>query len=228
MTFEILTASIGHAKTEECIASWGTRWPVRKIDGSKGMLEAYQQGYKESSADVLAYIHDDVLIREQDWHGRIEKEFEDPTVGLVGFGGALVHGSPDLYKVPYKLQQLGRSGYRSNVDDAEVHGERFTEVCDVAVLDGFCLIICRNLLDMVGGWPIGLPIGYSLYDYWICASAHRCNYRNRLVGIRSHHFGGMTAVGMNLAEGSGAAHVAAHRWFYDNLRDVMPFDARNK
>ena len=96
----------------------------------------------------------------------------------------------------------------------------------VAVLDGFALVVHRSLLDLVGSWPVGTPVGYSLYDYWLCCVAHRFGYRVRLVGIRCHHLGGLTAVGMGVAKGSGEAHVAAHRWLYDNFADVLPWDAR--
>ena len=236
MRMVILTATIGHAKTEECIASWGTcntigseLPPLLMISGRQGMMEAYQRAYKDSvDFDVLGYIHDDVLIGEENWHERVLKEFEDENVGVVGFGGAVVHGSANIYKVPYNLQQLGRSGYLSNVDDAEVHGQRFNGACDVAVLDGFALFIRRELLDKTEGWPLGTPLGYSLYDYWLCCMAHRHGYRIRLAGVRCHHLGGMTSVGMKVIETDGMAHVVAHRYVYDTFRDVLPWTAGQK
>lgn len=226
MTLEVITATVLplHSEQQRCIESWKMKPSI--INGSEGMLPAYQKGYEESRADILAYIHNDVVIHEEGWDVRALREFNDPTVGIVGFGGALVHGSPDLYKTSYRLQQLGRSFYLSNTDDAEVHGARFDGACDVAALDGFALLVRRRLLDLVGGWPIGTPIGYSLYDYWATCMAHRLGYRVRLVGIRCQHLGGMTAVGMGLAKGSGESHVAAHRWLYDNFADVLPWDAR--
>ena len=229
MNMLVITASIGHAKTEECITSWGTAIPIMRIDGTGGMLEAYQRGYEESEGyDVLAYIHDDVLIREPNWHEHALKEFEDEKVGVVGFGGALVHGSPDLYKRPYNLQQLGRAFYLSNVDDAEVHGARFTGSSECAVLDGFALIVRRSLLGVAGGWPLATPIGYSLYDYWLCAMAHRLGLRVRVIGIRCHHFGGLTSVGLKVIETDGMAHVAAHRYIAEQFKDVLPYDSRTE
>ena len=233
MTLEVITATMGaegwYARVAEWLRLATTRPREIVIDNrehNRGLLSSYQEGYEQSTADVLAFIHDDVVIYEEGWDARVLAEFDDPAVGIVGFGGALVHGSPDLYKTPYRLEQLGRSFYLSNVDDAEVHGERFDGSCDVAVLDGFALVVRRSLLDRVGGWPVGTPVGYSLYDYWLCCVAHRFGYRVRLVGVRCHHLGGLTAVGMGVAKGSGEAHVAAHRWLYDNFADVLPWDAR--
>ena len=92
-----------------------------------GVVGAYQKLYEKVQSDILLFLHDDVICREQDWDLRLMAEFiDDPSTAVVGFGGALWHGLPDLYKVPYQLQQLQRGSYRSNVDDAEVHGERFT------------------------------------------------------------------------------------------------------
>lgn len=219
MTLEIITAHAGAECADACIATWGL--PPFMVDGANGVLPAYQQGLEQSTSDILAYIHDDVRINEP-WN-RAMIEFSDPTVGLVGFGGALQHGTNDLYKVPYHYTQLGRGTYLSNTEDAEVHGQRFTRACDVAVLDGFCLIVRRDILLKAGGWPLNTPIGYSLYDYWLSCETHRQGYRIRLVGVDCYHLGGQTAVKLQKAAGEGDSHEQAHRWIYDNYRDVLPW-----
>ena len=195
-------------------------------DGHKGMLQGYERGWREAAkdgCDILAFFHDDTILKEEGWVGRVLREFESPDVGLVGFGGALVHGSPDLYKRPYEHTQLGRSYYLSNVDDAEVHGARFTGSNDVAVLDGFSLIVRRDVLDRAGGWPVA-TLGYLGYDYWASCMVHRLGYRCRVVGARCHHLGGRTAVALKKNQDeSGEAYHAAHRYIYDEFRDVLPY-----
>lgn len=197
------------------------------IENNLGVVGAYDKLYRESTEDVLVYAHDDVVMREEGWDERIKQEFEaDERVGVVGLGGALRHGAPELYKTPYKLQQLGRSGYLSNVDDAETHGKRFTGSCDVAVLDGFVVAVRRSLLDRMGGWSAinGPTDRFFCYDYAMCAWAHRLGYRVRVVGIRSHHVGGQTSVKVKDNPITGQqAYDESHRWFYENFRDVMPF-----
>lgn len=201
-----------------------------------GVIGSYQLAYKETDEEILAYIHDDVSIYEKGWDQRVLKEFDDPEVGVVGFGGALIHGSPSLYKTQYRISQLGRSLYASNVNDAELHGERFTWEKTVAVLDGFSLIIRRSLLDRTGGWPIDRYPPHHVYDYWACASAHRYGFSVRLVGIRCHHHGGGTAISNAYQEwaaktewGSDAEmHRQGHILFYQDFRDVMPYDARRE
>jgi GT2 family glycosyltransferase len=224
MTLAIITAHAGAESLGDAIASWGfDRNHTHVADGREGMLEAYEACWRAYTGDVLAFMHDDLILHDPKWSERVLREFDDPTVGLVGFGGALGHGSDDLYKTPYDYRQLGRSRYRSNTTDAELHGERFAGECDVAVLDGFALIVRREILERWGGWPLGTPVGYSLYDYSLCCEAHRQGYRIRLVGVNCWHMGGQTAVKLKMANGQGAAHEEAHRWVYDNYRDVLPW-----
>lgn len=232
----IITAHAGADSLEEAMASWGTvetRPPVFIMDGKNGMLQAYQAGFESllpgritfPNYDILAFLHDDVLVHDPDWVQRVLKEFEDPQVGLVGFGGATGHGDPNLYKIPYDYRQLGRSNFLSNMTDAEAHGKRFTTSCDVAVLDGFALIVRRSLLDRCNGWPLDTPIGYLCYDYWLCCVVRRLGYRIRLVGVSCTHLGGRTFVKMGIGqrEDHWPHFLAAHRYIYDEFRDVLPF-----
>src|SRR3990167_3358444 len=193
-------------------------------ENNLGVVGSYERLYKESDkdTDVLIYAHDDVIMHEEGWDERILSAFNDPSVGVVGFGGAVRHGNPNLYKVPYHLPHLGRSGYFSNVDDAEVHGQRFTGACDVAVLDGYVLAIRRVLLDRMGGWALLQRIGidFIAYDYAACALAHRFGYRCRVVGVRAHHLGGRTSTVVGVQRRS---YDDAHWAYYNEFRNEMPW-----
>lgn len=225
MKLAIITAHAGAECAMHCLSSWGE--PVLIVPGHEGMIPAYQQGFEQSNADVLMFVHDDVLCKEFGWKARVLREFEDPRVGLVGFGGALGHGSADLYKAPYDYHQLGRSHYMSNVDDAEVHGERFTGARDVAVLDGFSLIVRREILahSKFAGWPLTTPIGYVGYDYWLCCETRRQGYRIRVLGCRVHHLGGRTFVKKNLSCTTDE-FLAAHKYIADEYKDVLPWSCQ--
>lgn len=214
-------------RTNACCFDW-SRYHTWVVNGNNGMLPAYQHGFTTASLchyDILAYLHDDTLIHDSEWQSRVLKEFEDPKVGVVGFGGGLGHGSAEIYRAPYDYHQLGRSHFLSNMQDAENHGSRFTESCDVAVLDGFALIVRGELLGKAGGWPLGTPVGYVGYDYWLCCMARRLGYRIRLVGVPCTHLGGQTFV--KLGKGVGEEHwqhfLEAHRYIYDEFRDVLPY-----
>jgi hypothetical protein len=249
MKLAVITAHAGADSLWDALASWhpavtrkisGDKWEtyfnreglVREDyvhalveDGRDGMLPAYQRGFLVETADILAFLHDDTIINDPEWAHRVLAEFEDPTVGLVGFGGALGHGYANMYHEPYDYHHLGRYDFMSNMVDAENHGKRLTGACDVAVLDGFALIVRWEVLEKAGGWPLNTPIGYIAYDYWLSCMTRRLGYRIRLVGVACHHLGGRTFV--KLAIGQDPQHwqkyLDAHRYIYDEFKDVLPF-----
>jgi hypothetical protein len=241
----IVTAHAGAASFSHAIESWcahaidsrkgplpdstGTAlydvYPmILVMDGRGGMLPAYQNGLKNSSAEIIAYLHDDTIIKDSGWVARVLKEFEDPNVGLVGFGGATRHGDPGMYRKEYEYSQLARAGFASNMRDAENHGERFTGSKDVAVLDGFALIVRRQILEDAGGWPLNTPIGYVCYDYWLSCMTRRLGKRIRLVGVECDHLGGQTFVKMGIGDNPKhwQQYIDSHRYIYDEFKDVLP------
>lgn len=195
----------------------------------RGPVGCLQLAYEAADTDILALVHDDVEIHEPGWDARVLREFADPSVGVVGFGGATGLADDDIYQTPYRLQQLARHNYASNVDDAEVHGERFAGERDVAVLDGFCLIVRRKLLDKMGGWPTQ-HLKFHMYDAALACYAKRFGYRTRLVGVRSHHRGGQTSCRTEYHEWlkrefnttDAEVHRVAHEWIAQEFRDVLP------
>lgn len=206
---------------QDCVGSWAATasmdYPVL-VAGHHNIVPAFDGIYRKTTEPVIAYIHDDVTIYEQDWDLRVLKQFDDPEVGVVGFGGALGHGTPDLYSVPYYLPNLARQQFMSNMRNAEEHGARFAGECDVAILDGFALFIRRTVLDRWGGWDHP-GVGYFMYSENLCCEARRQGYRIRLVGVDCEHLGGKTVGKVPLDDN----YQEAHRIFYENNRNVMPW-----
>lgn len=225
-SLSIITAHAGAACFDECRASWGTSVPVIVADGEQGMLPAYEKAWRACPSDILAFFHTDLLITEPDWHLRVLTEFNDPMVGLVGFGGSPQHGDSEMYRKPYELVQLARGRYYSNAEDAEIHGEQFTGSMDVAVLDGLALIVRRDLLERLDGWPIN-NIKFHCYDYWLCCATRRMGYNIRLVGVKFLHLGGRTTVALKKGDPVGN-HEASHQWIYSEFADVLPFRAEQR
>ncbi len=198
-------------------------------DDNRGVTGSLQWLYEHTTAPIIAHLHSDVEIFEQGWDERVLAEFADPKVGVVGFGGAAQLGHDDLFKTPYHLQQLARYNYASNTSDAEAHGERFAGAKDVAVLDGFALIVRRALLDKAGGWPVK-ELPFHMYDAWLAGVAREHGYRTRLVGIQSRHWGGQTATTPEyqqwslgkLGKPDHQVHTDAHTYVYSRFRKVLP------
>lgn len=210
-------------------AKTDSRAPMAKLRAG------YESARTDSKCEFLGYVHSDVDILEDKWLDRTLREFDDQRVGVVGWGGAVQLGHEDIYKVPYRLEQLARFGYRSNVVDAEAHGVREPNSCDVATLDGFALFMRREVLDQLGGWPKVGDLPFHNYDNWLCAKAHELGWRVRMVGVFCQHHGGGTSVKVEEGEESWSEwakrvlgktdeeiHRDSHVWLYEELRGVLP------
>ena len=185
-------------------------------------------------ADLLAFLHDDVTIYEPDWEGIVEDFMEHrPECGLLGFGGALGLGTADIYKTPYRLQQLARIDYWSNVRDAEVHGRRATDNMRVTMLDGFALIFRRAAYVEMGGWQALLNMGltFHMYDFAACCIMQRLGWEVWMLPMDCQHHGGGTSVSREYDEwlrsqgiaGDSEVHAKAHEICYREFRDVLPW-----
>lgn len=225
-----------------CVKSWEVTRTMQHetclrentLEDNLGVTGSLQWCYEHTSSPLIACFHSDLQIFEQGWDERVLSEFDDPKVGVVGFGGALQLGEDDLYRTPYRLQQLRRIDYRSNTTDAETHGERFTGECDVATLDGFALIVRRTLLDKLKGWNMLFP--FHNYDNALCVCAHKLGYRVRLVGINCTHHGGQTATTPNYqlwckqryGKTDAQIHEESHVTLYNLGRGVLPYRVREQ
>lgn len=194
--------------------------------------EAYQRALNcratKPQPDVQIYIHDDVTIHEKDWLENVLMLFRHMDATVVGFGGATSLGSPDLYKVPYRLENMARGGYVSNQTDWQVHGGREAGFRQVAVVDAFMMAVRTDFLRKIGGWPVQ-HLTHHCLDLWLCCEAARHDRKVFLVGCSVTHHGGGTSVKdiyRNAAWLQGGTresdHQEPHRWLAQEYRDVLP------
>lgn len=210
--------------------------PVNSLDlcarGGGDVVMKYHSMYKEwrNDTDTLVYVHDDVTIHEP-WVERVQAEFEDPSVAIVGLGGAVGIGVDDIYKTRYDITQLQRIGYHSSQTDAEVHGQRFAGSMDVAVVDGFFMAVRTAFLDRIGGWKWMHPeVKFHMYDIATCCRALELGYKVRMAGVSCTHHGGGTSTKesyktwcLNNNTSIEEEHLRPHRWFYSRFRNLLPY-----
>lgn len=201
---------------------------VDNRDNKLSPCEAYQNLLEHTTADVLMYSHDDVIVNDLDWVGRVMEVFDKPNVVAVGFGGATALGHPNLYKKPYNIWNMAREGYVSNQTDAEVHGERFSGVLRVATLDAFFMAVGVSWLRSLGGWPIGRLTHHCL-DLWLACEVARANKEIWMVGVDCTHLGGRSSTKGSYSDAKWlqggtveSDHAIPHRWLHENYRDVLP------
>jgi len=206
-----------------------------------------------ANGHVIAYMHDDLFVREDGWNIRVASVFaKDDEVTLAGIIGSPGLGRDEIYRDPYEFWHLSRViATWSNLGNAEIHGERVTDDREVCFVDGVAMFLRRSFLDEAGGWswwPENLV--HHAYDYALSCMVRRRGGRARLIPLAAKH--GVSTVPWSDsvipdANGGGhsgtygsqvyddlaskfggdtAVHRAGHRWVYDEFRDVLPLRLR--
>lgn len=233
LSLEICCPSMGGH--EQAVLSWqdtmAKPWDVRVDEITTGVeagfLYKLDKFTRTSQADLIAFFHSDLYVHEHGWDARVLAEFSDEAVVAVGFVGATRLGHENIYKVPYDYTQLARGDVWSNLTDAEAHGEREPRARDVVVLDSCAIVVRRDFLASVGGWPVqDYPNNSHCTDLWLAGMAAREHKRTRVVGVAASHMsGGKGEAGTSWLDERGGdvkMHREAHRVTYEMFRDVLP------
>lgn len=213
-----------------------TAWVAEHSAVPLGSTRAYNLGIARAHPDnVVAMLHNDLMVREQGWDQKVLSVFEapmTPPVGVVGFHGSTMLGADEIYRVPYQLPQLARGGSVSNMEDAEVHGGRVTFPVPVVTLDGMALI--ARCTDLARWGDFDERYLHHMYDHDLCLTARQHGHQNWMLPISVRHISGQTANAAryndHLAEigrGNDAnIHGEAHAAFYDKWKGTDQLPAR--
>lgn len=216
MRLQLAVASWFQPRWHECLKSWNHSFILVP---RMGILAAYQRALELTSADIIGYVHDDVIVNEDFWEDRVLEEFAAfPDCVLVGFGGGYGYGAERMYDSPFQVAAMGRVGFRSNMRNAEVHGARFTGSCNAACLDGFAFFVRRDFLESIGGWPKE-KVSYFMYMEWLSFMALRRKKGIRIVGVACEHIGG-ASTGMN--PDLNPDFIGEHEFIWNEFKDVLP------
>lgn len=216
---------------------WATR--LIKYTDPMGTTAAFEHGARVSRRSIVAMLHNDLEIKENNWDQKVMSFFDDTVVyrnlvfanqyhaGVCGFVGAKRLGASDIYQSPYQLQQLARFDVYSSQDDAELHGKKIDSPVRVAVLDGMALILRRSVFDEVRGFD--LKYIHHMYDNDLCLKVMKAGYHNWVLPIEVHHRGGMTSCGSEYGQwardnfrGDQEIHRQSHEHFYEKWNGLLP------
>lgn len=205
-----------------------------------GVLPALNQIYeiakKHYQADYIFYTHNDVLMFEKGWDEKLMRILSEvDNVGVAGFYGAKGIGTADIYQTPYVMQQLIRIENVSNCNRMDrAHGYRNIrsgEWEEVAVMDGFSLIVSTKLLDQLKGFDTRTGVHHN-YDNNVCMDSWNLGYRNIVISMDAQHLGGRTDVGEDWATPFGKTkqqvHIEAHYPFYEKWHPAHVTSGINK
>lgn len=150
-----------------------------------GPIRGINQGIAASKYDYIAVIHNDVLILESGWLEKVKSVMDkDPRIGLVGLAGR---------KEIYADGCVNEESLKHCLEDDDLNEAMTEDVSDVAVVDGLCFIMSRELVKKAG--PLDEVYGYMhCYDLDLSLSSIAAGFKNVVVRTHALHLsnGGMT------------------------------------
>ncbi len=123
----------------------------------------------QSDADLLLFMNDDVEIQNRDWLHTMNRYFELEGIGIVGAtlyfpNGALQHNGihTDPLSVAHNIVSFGAFG-------------ELAVTRNVAAVTGACLLVSRQVFNVVGGFDERFAVNYNDVDF--CLSVRHNGYR---------------------------------------------------
>jgi glycosyltransferase involved in cell wall biosynthesis len=172
---------------------------VIRNEKTVGVYPTFKQGFENTSGDVVAFFHSDLIIWEKDWNQRVIKEFvNDARLGMIGFIGSneIDYCGGRGLGTTSNFQGLATSGGEQDEykiwrgSDAKVHGKVSDEFSRAAVVDGCSMIIRRGTWNDIG-YRTDFP-PHHFYDRLISTQLLEKNWHIGVLGVACDHFSGQT------------------------------------
>lgn len=157
---------ISRLKVPTCIE----KIEIIPIYGAKSMCSAYNKGMKKSSAKYKIYLHQDLMITDEDFLFYMMKSFkEDPKLAILGVAGCVKMPESGIW---WESAQLAGQFYDTHNDEKIPSRNRFninsTDVIEVEALDG-CILCTQYDYE----WDEDLFNGWHFYDISQCFKVRR-------------------------------------------------------
>ncbi len=152
----------------------GCEYELVVIDNSKNeysIFSAYNEGVKRSCGGVLCFMHDDILYRDRNWGGRVEKIFENEKIGCVGvLGGHYVpkETSAWWYGQVKSARNLQWDYKKEPILCEELVFAKEKKEMEVAVVDGLWICIPKRMFEQIRWDEETYGKCFHLYDSDIC------------------------------------------------------------
>lgn len=208
-----------HSCIESIEKTIGLPYEIVKIDnpGVMSIAEAYNQGIELATNNLLCFIHEDVLLKQQNWGDCLVNVLRNESIGVAGVSGSKVMGlAPGAWwefgghYVQNIIQHSHGEIMHNRTDDFEdTNSEKSIEV---AVVDGV-FVAFRKSSNL--RFNTKIP-GFHAYDLAISLEAHQKCLKVVVVdGILLEHFSSG-----NIDKG----WFLAMDKFYDLYSSTLPLD----
>lgn len=201
---------------------------VVELEKNIGVYPIFWEALKHTNADILAFIHSDLIIAEKGYEQRIIKAFEDnPKLGMLGFIGSDEIDSAGGRGLGTTSNFQGNKTERHLANEqviawegsrAEVHGKRFDGLTSAAVVDGCAMVFRREVLEKIHQ-RLNFPL-HHFYDRLLSSEVREAGYDVAVLGIACDHISGQTVshegayddAAREWCEAHGLTMEGAHNW----------------
>lgn len=199
-----------------------------RLNKNIGVYPTFWAGLRETTGDIVAFFHSDLMIAEKGWDIRVLSSFEDNAhLGMVGFvgsdeidaaGGRGLGTASNFQGLEYRHKN-GEGEERVWVGSAaEIHGRRITGMVPAAVEDGCAMIFRRICLEVIPQRPDFPP--HHFYDRLLSCEVRERGWQMATLGIGCDHISGQTVnqesgyqdMAREWAEAHGLTLMGHHNW----------------
>src|SRR5579883_11318 len=171
--------------------------PVERFNYARANNEAVRQ----SAAEFVCLLNDDVAPKRLDWLGAMLGHFADPEVAAVGARLLYPNGLVQHAGIVIGLGGLADHAHRFLRADDPGYCGRAVLNQEVSAVTGACLLVRRDVYMQVGGMDESYPVAFNDVDFCLklgeaghrivyCADAELTHYESLSLG---HHFSGERA-----------------------------------
>jgi GT2 family glycosyltransferase len=188
---------------------------VVRNEKSIGVYPTFKQGMAETTGDIVAFFHSDVVVWEKGWNARLLQPFESsPNLGLVGFigsneidsNGGRGGGTTSNFQGKTLSGAMSETGIQNHWigSPAEAHGKRSHGFSQAAVVDGCVMVLNRQAWERIGSRDNFPP--HHFYDRLISTQMLEAGFMVGVLGIAFDHISGQTV------NREREYQVMAHKW----------------
>lgn len=144
---------------------------IEYINNGEGLTKPYNQALKTAKYDIVAFLHDDIEIRTDNWGNKLLKHYKrNPEFGILGVAGTKYMGTSgrwwDDRKKMYGQVYHTSEGKTWLSKYSEDQGNQLEEV---ALVDGVFFSVCKSRLKKTFDETY---IGFHFYDVTFCVANH--------------------------------------------------------
>ncbi|MDR1425252.1 MAG: glycosyltransferase family protein [Azoarcus sp.] len=174
--FSVVICSIEPLKFAQASACYehllaGVPHEIVGIHDATSLAAGYNRGLQLTQGDIVIFSHDDILILDDDFAGKIARRLE--TFDLLGFAGArkLVNAIWWCAGLPWICGAIAHAHPRS-LSLSIWNTEPWPVVDDIRAIDGLCIMARREVAEEIG-FDESRFDGFHLYDLDFSFSAWR-------------------------------------------------------